>query len=231
MILPEMTDSHDIYLETGKVKVFAGAVKWPGWCRSGRDEASAVQALFQAGPRYARVLESTNLGFKVPGILTDLRVVERLEGNSTTDFGAPDMPVSSDQDELDTIELGHYETILKASWLVFDRAVRMAEGKQLRKGPRGGGRDLMGIVDHVAGADVAYLRRLGWKVKDVDDLEVDQRLDRIRGGILSGLEAAAEGQLPEKGPRGGKRWSPRFFIRRVAWHVIDHAWEIEDRII
>lgn len=226
-----MTDSHDIYLEIGRVKVFAGAIKWPGWCRSGRDEASAIQALFRAGPRYAGVLESTGLAFKAPGILTELRVVERLEGNSTTDFGAPDMPVSSDQDDLDAVGLERYHTILSASWLAFDKAVRMAEGKQLRKGPRGGGRDLMGIVGHVAGADVAYLSRLGLKVKEVDDLDVDQRLDRIRGGILSGLEASVEGHLPEKGPRGGKRWSPRFFIRRVTWHVIDHAWEIEDRII
>jgi hypothetical protein len=26
-------------------------------------------------------------------------------------------------------------------------------------------------------------------------------------------------------------WPPRYFVRRVAWHVLDHAWEIEDRIL
>jgi hypothetical protein len=26
-----------------------------------------------------------------------------------------------------------------------------------------------------------------------------------------------------------KLWSPRYFVRRSAWHALDHAWEIEDR--
>jgi hypothetical protein len=38
----------------------------------------------------------------------------------------------------------------------------------------------------------------------------------------------AEG-LPAAGPRGGKIWSVRYFVRRTAWHALDHAWEIEDR--
>jgi hypothetical protein len=44
------------------------------------------------------------------------------------------------------------------------------------------------------------------------------------------LAAGARGELPERGPRGGARWTPRSFVRRVAWHVLDHAWEIEDRL-
>jgi hypothetical protein len=58
-----------------------------------------------------------------------------------------------------------------------------------------------------------------------------ERKARVRREVIQGLQAAADGQLPRKGPRGGKRWSPRFFVRRLAWHVVDHAWEIEDRII
>ena len=53
----------DIYLEIGKKRTFAGAIDWPGWCRSGSDEESALQALFDYGPRYARVLRSSQLGF------------------------------------------------------------------------------------------------------------------------------------------------------------------------
>jgi hypothetical protein len=35
---------------------------------------------------------------------------------------------------------------------------------------------------------------------------------------------------PVADPRQTKRpWSPRFFVRRSAWHALDHAWEIEDR--
>lgn len=26
-----------------------------------------------------------------------------------------------------------------------------------------------------------------------------------------------------------KGWPPRYAARRIAWHVLDHAWQIEDR--
>jgi hypothetical protein len=38
------------------------------------------------------------------------------------------------------------------------------------------------------------------------------------------------GELAERGPRGGIRWPARYYVRRAAWHVLDHAWEIEDRL-
>jgi len=46
---------------------------------------------------------------------------------------------------------------------------------------------------------------------------------------VQGLVARARGELPDFGPRGGSRWSPRFAVRYAAWHTLDHAWEIEDR--
>jgi len=39
-----------VYLESGSRRTFAGAIDWPGWCRSGRDEASALEALLSYGP-------------------------------------------------------------------------------------------------------------------------------------------------------------------------------------
>jgi hypothetical protein len=48
--------------------------------------------------------------------------------------------------------------------------------------------------------------------------------------ILQALSSASSGDTPKQGPRGGVRWTPRRFVKRVAWHVLDHAWEIEDRI-
>ena len=57
------------------------------------------------------------------------------------------------------------------------------------------------------------------------------QLEQTRQAILSALAAAAHGEIPAKGPRGGVRWQPRYFVRRLAWHVLDHAWEIEDRLL
>src|SRR5690349_9971305 len=43
----------DVYLEVGKKRVFACAADWPGWCRSGRDEEQALEALTTSASRYA----------------------------------------------------------------------------------------------------------------------------------------------------------------------------------
>jgi hypothetical protein len=31
------------------------------------------------------------------------------------------------------------------------------------------------------------------------------------------------------GGDSGAAWAPRYLIRRTAWHVLDHAWELEDK--
>jgi hypothetical protein len=72
---------------------------------------------------------------------------------------------------------------------------------------------------------------MGWKSKKLSDATMQERLEQVRQDILKGLAAAAAGEIPEHGPRGGVRWPPRYFVRRSAWHVLDHAWEIEDRIL
>lgn len=101
----------------------------------------------------------------------------------------------------------------------------------LEIGPRGGGRDLEGIVQHVMDAQAAYLRRLGWKPVAAEGGDVAGRPGYIRQAMVSALEAAAHGEMPAQGPRGGARWTPRYFVRRAAWHVLDHAWKIEDRAL
>jgi len=221
----------DVYFEIGHKKTFAGAIDWPGWCRSGRDEPSALQALFEYGPRYARVLEAAQLGFQPPLDSSAFSVIERLEGNATTDFGAPDASPSSDSNPVDDAELRRFQRLLEAYWLAFDAAARSAAGKELRKGPRGGGRDLDRIVQHVLGGDASYLSSLGWKFKQAEEGDPAGELRHTRQAILNALAAAVQGELPERGPRGAIHWTPRYFVRRVAWHVLDHTWELEDRIL
>lgn len=214
-----------MYLEVARKRVFAGSVDWPGWTRSGRDEDAAIETLLAYAPRYAKVLRGPRLNFDPPSRASAFTVVERLTGNATTDFGAPDIPPSSDTKPITTKDLERFQAILKASWRAFDRAAGAAEGKELTKGPRGGGRDVDKIVDHVLGSDESYLSRLGTKAPKSEPRE---RAVRLRATILDTLERVARDGVPE-GPRGGKRWTPRYFVRRSVWHVLDHAWEIEDR--
>ena len=220
-----------VYLEIGKKKTFAGAVDWPGWCRSGRDEESALQALFEYGPRYKRILRPARLAFQPPTGVSSFVVVERLKGNTTTDFGAPAIAPSGDQDPVKPKELERLEKILKASLRAFDANLKKASGKSLSTGPRGGGRHVESMIEHVLGSNEGYLNQVGWKLdRDATD-SLDQQLKQTRQAVLDALGASARGEIPTKGPRGGVRWTARYFVRRIAWHLLDHAWELEDRII
>lgn len=166
----------------------------------------------------------------MPWRLVFVGSVQHYEGDATTDFGAPGAVPAYDARPIDAAECERLQALLKGCWHAFDAAVEIGTGKELRKGPRGGGRELEGIVEHVVGADASYLARIGRKYKVSADEGAAEEVGAIRQAIVDGLAAGARGELPERGPRGGVRWSPRYFVRRVAWHVLDHAWEIEDRI-
>jgi hypothetical protein len=159
---------------------------------------------------------------------------------------APELPIANGQSQvswectvapsgdarlIDDAELKRFQTLLEAYWRAFDAAAKAAQGKELRKGPRGGGRDLEDIIRHVLGADAAYLARLTWKLEKREAEDLSKEVGQTRQAILDALAWAAKGKLPERGPRGGAIWQPRYFVRRVGWHVLDHIWEIEDRVM
>lgn len=211
-----------VYLEVGSKKVFAYALDWPGWCRSGKTEEAALETLGAYAGRYAPVPAAAGLRF--PKSAGDgLDVVERLTGSATTDFGAPATPASADGARLTRAQAERLAVLVEASWVFLDEVVAGAPSA-LRKGPRGGGRDRDKIVDHVLGAEVAYARKLGLRLRQpaIDDAG---GVAELRGAILEVLRAA---RAPA--PDLEKGWPYRYAARRIAWHALDHAWEIEDRI-
>jgi len=80
-------------------------------------------------------------------------------------------------------------------------------------------------------AERSYLARCGRKIGKVPDDDPVGAAACIRQGVLDALVAAARGEAPTSGPRGGAIWPARYVVHRVAWHVLDHLWEIEDRVI
>jgi hypothetical protein len=219
-----------VYIETGRKHTFAGAIDWPGWCRMGQDENSALMALFEIGPRYAAVLQAAQIEFQAPLGAAAFKVVERLEGNATTDFGAPNIPPSNDNRLVSEDEFLRLQALVMACWQALDSAVIAASGRELRKGPRGVGRDLAGILEHIVGSDASDLARLAWKFQLHVPQNSMEELGRIRQATLNALARSALGQIPEQGWRSGVIWTPRHFVRNLAWHTLDHTWEIEDRI-
>jgi hypothetical protein len=217
-----------VYVEAGSKRVFAGAVEWPGWERSGRDEPAALDALVAYFPRYRKAIGRAADGLRTPRSVGDLVITERLIGNATTDFGAPGVPPKADERPLADTELDRLLKLESAAWRALDRAARTARGKELAKGPRGGGRELDAIVRHVLDADAGYVHALGISYPGEGRLGPGDTAALHKAIVAALRDAPRDGPAPT-GPKGGKRWTARYFIRRSAWHALDHAWEIEDR--
>lgn len=216
-----------VYLERGDKRTFAAALDWPGWSRSGKDAEQAIETLLVYASRYASVVKRAGLKEEVPGEDATVDIVQQLSGGSGTDFGVPSAASKQDAEPLKGKEQARQRALLEASWKTFDAAARSARGKTLRLGPRGGGRNLAKMTGHVVEAEVAYLGQLGSKPPRT---AAKDPMAAVRTAALATLDAVANGRSIEN-PRNTQRpWSPRYFIRRSAWHALDHAWEIEDRI-
>ncbi|RPJ49572.1 MAG: hypothetical protein EHM21_06745, partial [Chloroflexi bacterium] len=170
----------DVYLETGAKRTFAGAAAWPGWSRSGRDAESALQALLDYGPRYAQVMQIREIAFDSPVTASAFNVIEQIEGNATTDFGAPGVAPGFDAEPVDAAELTRLTAVLQACWQTFDEIAQSAAGKALRAGPRGGGRPTDKILWHVINAEAGYLASLDGKTKMEEKASPDQDNARDR---------------------------------------------------
>jgi hypothetical protein len=210
-----------VAIETGTKRVFASALDWPGWCRAARTEQLALETLAGYAGRYAVVADIARIPFPKRAA-ADLAVVERLRGDATTDFGAPGAPARLESEPMTRVEVDRMCALVSATWAVFDR-VAAAAPLELRKGPRGGGRDRDKIIDHVLGAEAGYAPKLGLKL-----LQPDRRdraaISANREALLAAFRTGAGGK-----PMRERGWTSQYAARRIAWHALDHAWEMEDR--
>lgn len=207
-----------IYLEHGKTKMVACSLDWPGWCRFGKTEEAALSALRESAPRYRVIAERAGLEF-APG---DPVIVERVKGDATTDWGAPSIITTTDTHPVDEARVRQGVALLQAAWNILDEVVATSPA-QLRKGPRGGGRERDTIVSHVLDVERAYARKIGVKPKPfpLDDLASRAAM---REQIVVVLSQSSGGS-----PLAQADWPTAYALRRFTWHVIDHIWEIEDR--
>ena len=206
-----------VYLEEGSKKTFAVALDWPGWARAGKGAEAALEALEAYLPRYTVVVRRAGLE---PPEVDGFDIVERFPGGGATDFGALDKGAKADEAPFAPGETDRLAALMQAAWEVFDEVAAGAPA-ELRKGPRGGGRDRDKVVAHVVNAEASYIRQLGLKASTAgqevpDPVWRPAVLERIRSAI-------------DPGPLRERGWTPRYAARRIAWHVLDHAWEIEDK--
>ena len=212
--MPSTPRSVRVGIEMTSRKVFASALDWPGWSRSGRTREAALETLAASRERYARVAAHAALEPPPDGPYV---VVEELPGDASTSFGVQAIVFDADRAPVDGAEAERLATLVAAAFAVFDQ-VGAAALAELRKGPRGGGRDRDTIVDHVRGAHEGYTRPVGARV-DRGATDADRR-----AAMLDVLRRPSDGSPPPSA-----KWPQRYSARRVAWHALDHAWEIEDR--
>jgi hypothetical protein len=219
----------DVVIETGKRRLFVSALAWPGWSRSVKTadgEEAALELLADYAGRYRDVARAARCVREFDAVAKSptWRIVDRVPGDATTDFGAPSVASAKENATLDADAARRLLALLEATWAVLDSTAASSPAS-LRKGPRGGGRDRDAMVEHVVNAEVAYARRLGLRdvktPKPGDAAAVDTLRSRIR-------EALRE-RLPKGAAGSSGAWSPRYAVRRMAWHVMDHVWEMEDR--
>ena len=219
-----MTDAVRVILEIGKKRrVVAGAMDWPGLDRWGTSEDDALAKLASYLPRYAPVAERAGLGAAFARA-RKVEVVERVPGSSSTDFwGIAHVPSQIEREVLSPAELERRLDLLRAAWAGFD-AVAARVSPELRPNARGGGgRSRDQIIRHVYVSEPEQMSR---KVEVRTPREVVLTAEGLAAHRQTYLEAIraynAEG-------RPARTWPIQFLVRRTAHHVMDHAWEMEDR--
>jgi hypothetical protein len=218
-----VSDLIRVMVERGKKKrTVASAFDWPGWDRSGKVEDDALRVLAAYRPRYATIADLARQGdeFAATG---DLVVIERLEGTGMTDFyGLSARSAGPEYEPMSEAACERKIALLRACWAYFDD-VAAHVSRELRLGPRGGGRDRERIVRHANGAEIAeFAPKVGVKVA------LETRDDPV--ALRAYRDAFCEA-IRDHNARGAaaRSWTVQFTIRRCAYHMLDHAWEMEDR--
>ena len=205
-------------------KVAAFALDWPGWSRGAKEPAAALEVLEAYRDRYQPIAALAGLDeeFRAAGAL---ELVEDHVGVGSTDFwGISFAPSSFEQEPMGEDELDRKLRLLDAAWRYFDDVAARVSA-ELQKGPRGGGRNRDEIVRHALGWERADLAR---RVGVVVDPIVPSRREGFsshRDEFVAALRTYnAEGRMAR-----GRNWTIALLLRHTAFHVLDHAWEMEDK--
>lgn len=205
-------------------RAVAFALDWPGWSRGAKSADAALETLESYRARYRPVAHLAGLGrsFDRAGRLD---VVEDRAGTSSTDFwGISFSPATAEQREsMTAADLDRAITLLRACWAYFDE-VAARVSPEMRAGPRGGGRDRERIIRHAINSErEQFARKVGLRVPE-DAVFGPDGVRRFRDDYVAAIRAYNAGEV-----RRMRTWTLPFLLRHSAYHVLDHAWEMEDK--
>ena len=218
-----MAEQLRVALEIGPKgkKVAAVAPDWPGLERGAKTGEAAIERLQSYLPRYAQVAKLAGMEAAFAAITT-IDVVERYPGTGSTDFWGISFAFSNlDRQDLSSEELERELTLMQACWAFFDDA-RARVSAEMRKGPRGGGRNRDAIAGHTIRVEQDWAAKVGVPTPQGAAL-IGEGLQAHRDAYRNAIRAFhAEGKM-------ARTWPLRYLIRHTAFHTLDHAWEMEDK--
>ena len=204
-------------------KAAAFGIDWPGWSRGAKTPELALETLESYRERYRPIAVAAGMAgeFDAEG---PLDIVEDRVGPGSTDFwGISFAPSGFEPEPMGESEIDRKIKLLRACWAFFD-GVAARVSAEMRKGPRGGGRDREQIVRHtIRNESENFAKRVGLRIPEGAALTPDG-LRTHREAYVAAMCAYNAGE--------GKRmrsWTLPFLIRHSAYHVMDHAWEMEDK--
>ena len=202
----------------------AFAPDWPGWSRGAKSSDLALETLEAYRDRYRPIADLAGMAgeFDAAG---PLEIVEDKVGTGSVDFwGISFSPSSTEQDPMDEVQLERAITILRACWAFFDDVAARVSA-EMRKGPRGGGRDRDRIIRHVIrNESESFAKGVGLRIAEEGALEPDA-LRQYREDYVVAMRAYNAGQVAKR----MRSWNLPFLIRHSAFHTLDHAWEMQDK--
>ena len=209
-------------------KVATYARDWPGLERGAKTPEAALERLALYIPRYTPIAATAGLTHDYAAATAGatagaIDVVEEYTGPGSTDFWGISFGMCSHDHALVTeAELERELALLQSCWAFFD-GVRSRVSPEMRKGPRGGGRDRDRIVKHTLYCEADWAKGLGLTVP-FESVDTPEGLAEHRTNYLAAFRAHhAEGK------KAGKKSTLRYLIRHSAYHMLDHAWEMEDK--
>ena len=205
-------------------KSAAFAVDWPGWSRGDKTADGAVETLEAYRERYRPIAVRAGLQqeFDDSG---KFEIVEDHIGTPSTDFwGISFAPSPLEQEPMDAAELERKITVLQACWAYFDDVAARVSA-EMRKGPRGGGRDRDTIIRHTIRVESEdFARKVGLVIPEHGAL-APGALAPYRADYVDAMRAYQRGEIE----RPMRSWTLAFFVRHSGYHTMDHAWEMEDK--
>ena len=202
----------------------AFSLDWPGWNRGAKSADVALETLESYRERYrpVAVLAGMAKEFDAAG---PLEIVEDRVGPGSVDFwGISFSPSSTEQGPLSAADLERGIKILRACWEFFD-GVAARVSPEMRKGPRGGGRDRNRIVRHTIRTESEdFAKQVGLRIEEEAALS-PEGLRQHRESYVAAMRAYNDGKVEKR----MRSWTLPFLIRHSAFHTLDHAWEMEDK--